>query len=163
MYGLLAAGINPNAPNQKGVTPISAASHKGDTDIIQMLVDAGASVNAMNSTGSTALIQASHFGHLNAVQLLLRHGGIADFTNSKGTTALMRASQEGYVEIVVILLAAKSEVNRLLSNNDKANELIHWTPDFGGREGLRAGLDRTREWFTNPENLKRYKADIFNV
>mmetsp|Transcript_25235 Transcript_25235/g.42570 ORF Transcript_25235/g.42570 Transcript_25235/m.42570 type:complete len:814 (+) Transcript_25235:105-2546(+) len=122
VYGLLAAGINPNAPNQKGVTPISAASHKGDTDIIQMLVDAGASVNAMNSTGSTALIQASHFGHLSAVQLLLRHGGIADFTNSKGTTALMRASQEGYVEIVVILLAAKSEVNR--KNNEGMNSLM---------------------------------------
>lgn len=122
VYGLLAAGINPNAPNQKGVTPISAASHKGDTDIIQMLVHAGASVNAMNSTGSTALIQASHFGHLSAVQLLLRHGGIADFTNSKGTTALMRASQEGYVEIVVILLAAKSEVNR--KNNEGMNSLM---------------------------------------
>jgi hypothetical protein len=120
--GLLAAGINPNAPSQKGVTPISAASHKGDTYIIQMLVEAGASVNAMNSTGSTALIQASHFGHLSSVQLLLRHGGIADFANSKGTTALMRASQEGYVDIVMILLAAKSEVNR--KNNEGMNSLM---------------------------------------
>lgn len=120
--GLLDAGINPNAPNQKGVTPISAASHKGSTIIIQKLVDAGASVNAINTTGSTALIQASHFGHFYAVQLLLRHGSIADFANSKGTTALMRASQEGYVQIVALLLAAKSEVNR--KNNEGMNSLM---------------------------------------
>ena len=120
--GLLSAGINPNVPNQKGVTPISAAAHKGSTTIIQLLVDAGASVNAINSTGSTALIQASHFGHLNAVKLLLKYGSIADFANSKGTTALMRASQEGYVDIVVTLLDAKSEVNR--KNNEGMNSLM---------------------------------------
>lgn len=122
VIGLLAAGINPNTPTQKGVTPISAAAHKGNTVIIEKLVDAGASVNAINSTGSTALIQASHFGHLDAVKVLLKHGGIADFANSKGTTALMRASQEGYVDIVVTLLDAKSEVNR--KNNEGMNSLM---------------------------------------
>lgn len=120
--GLLAAGVNPNAPNQKGVTPISAASHKGDIMIMQKLVDYGAAVNAINSTGSTALIQAAHFGHHAAVKLLLKHGSIADFANSKGTTALMRASQEGYANIVVTLLSANSEVNR--KNHEGMNSLM---------------------------------------
>ena len=39
------------------MAPISAAAHKGNTDIIQLLLSAGAQVNSINSSGSTALIQ----------------------------------------------------------------------------------------------------------
>lgn len=56
---LLNAGSNPNIASKKGVTPISAAAHKGDTYIIQLLLDAGAHVNAVNTSGSTALIQVA--------------------------------------------------------------------------------------------------------
>ncbi len=56
---LIKAGANPNAPGKKGVTPISAAAHKGGLEIMQILIDAGAKVNAVNNSGSTALIQVS--------------------------------------------------------------------------------------------------------
>ncbi len=39
------------------VTPISAAAHKGNIQIMKLLIDHGASVNALNTSGSTALIQ----------------------------------------------------------------------------------------------------------
>lgn len=54
---LLEAGADPNFANKKGVTPISAAAHKGNTEIMRSLIDAGSNVNACNSSGSTALIQ----------------------------------------------------------------------------------------------------------
>lgn len=57
--GLLDAGTDPNSSNKRGVTPISAAAHKGNTEIMRSLISAGASVNAVNTTGSTALIQVS--------------------------------------------------------------------------------------------------------
>lgn len=56
---MIAAGANVNMLNKKGVTPISAAAHKGNTDIMQTLIDAGSHVNALNNSGSTALIQVS--------------------------------------------------------------------------------------------------------
>jgi dTDP-glucose 4,6-dehydratase len=28
---------------------------------------------------------------------------------------------------------------------------------------IREGLARTIDWFTNPDNLRRYKTDIYNV
>jgi dTDP-D-glucose 4,6-dehydratase len=34
-----------------------------------------------------------------------------------------------------------------------------WKPIISIEEGLR----KTVEWFTNPENLKHYKAGIYNV
>ena len=57
----------------------------------------------------------------------------------------------------------KSEVNRLWADNSKAKRLLGWEPEYGGRDGFKRGLSETVEWFTNPENLKRYKADIYNI
>lgn len=57
----------------------------------------------------------------------------------------------------------KSEVERLWADNAKAKALLEWQPAYGGRDGLKRGLQETAAWFTNPENLKLYKADIYNV
>lgn len=57
----------------------------------------------------------------------------------------------------------KSEVNRLWADNSKAKKLLGWEPQYGGRDGFKRGLQETAEWFTKPENLKRYKADIYNL
>lgn len=57
----------------------------------------------------------------------------------------------------------KSEVNRLWADNSKAEKLLGWKPQYGGRDGFKRGLTETAEWFTKPENLKRYKADIYNI
>lgn len=39
-----------------------------------------------------------------------------------------------------------SEVDRLLSNNEKAMRVLGWKPDLVGEEGLRRGLEKTIEW-----------------
>lgn len=57
----------------------------------------------------------------------------------------------------------KSEVERLWADNKKALELLGWKPKYGGKEGLRKGLSETIAWFTDPENLSKYKADEYNV
>lgn len=57
----------------------------------------------------------------------------------------------------------KSEVDRLWADNSKAKTTISWEPIYGGKEGLKKGLIETLEWFTNPENLKHYKSDIYNI
>ena len=57
----------------------------------------------------------------------------------------------------------KSEVNRLWADNSKAKRLLGWEPQYGGRDGFKRGLRETVEWFTNPENLKKYKADVYNI
>lgn len=63
----------------------------------------------------------------------------------------------------VRLRPEKSEVERLWADNTKAKKLLNWEPIYGGKEGLRRGLQETAAWFTNPENLKRYKADSYNI
>ncbi|MDT4288735.1 NAD-dependent 4,6-dehydratase LegB [Methylomonas sp. MO1] len=53
----------------------------------------------------------------------------------------------------------KSEVNRLWCDNSKIKQLTDFAPQVSLEEGLR----RTVAWFGNADNLKRYKADIYNV
>jgi len=57
----------------------------------------------------------------------------------------------------------KSEVERLWADNAKALRLAGWQPAYAGREGLRRGLDETIAWFTDGDNLKHYKSDIYNI
>lgn len=56
-----------------------------------------------------------------------------------------------------------SEVERLFSNNAKANELFGWQPVLPGIDGFAAGLSRTIEWFTEPQNLARYRVNTYVV
>lgn len=58
---------------------------------------------------------------------------------------------------------SKSEVERLLSNNSKAKDILGWQPEVSGMEGLESGLLKTIEWFVNPENLARYRVDNYVV
>ncbi|XXJ20114.1 NAD-dependent 4,6-dehydratase LegB [Desulfovibrio caledoniensis] len=58
---------------------------------------------------------------------------------------------------------AKSEVERLFAGNEKAKRLCGWEPEFGGLNGFKRGLKLTAEWFADPDNLRRYKADIYNI
>lgn len=53
----------------------------------------------------------------------------------------------------------KSEVNRLLGSNEKIKKLTDWSPSYTFEEGIR----ETIEWFRKPENLAKYKADIYNI
>jgi NAD dependent epimerase/dehydratase len=56
-----------------------------------------------------------------------------------------------------------SEVERLCADNQKAAELLNWTPALAGIDGLESGLTETIKWFQNAGNLSRYKTNIYNV
>ena len=52
-----------------------------------------------------------------------------------------------------------SEVNRLLGSNEKIKTLTSWRPKYTFKEGIRETID----WFGNENNIKKYKADIYNL
>lgn len=52
-----------------------------------------------------------------------------------------------------------SEVNRLLADSSLLQQLTGYKPKFP----LREGLEKTAAWFQNPENLKKYKTNTYNV
>ncbi len=54
---------------------------------------------------------------------------------------------------------SKSEVERLLGDNELITRLTRWKPAYTFEDGL----DETIVWFSKGENLKQYKAGIYNV
>jgi len=61
------------------------------------------------------------------------------------------------------LRPAGSEVERLWADNTRARDLAGWAPEYAGVGGLRRGLAETITWFAKPENLRRYKAGLYNI
>jgi dTDP-glucose 4,6-dehydratase len=57
----------------------------------------------------------------------------------------------------------KSEVFRLLASDLKAKKLLQWKPRYQGIVGFKKGLEKTIEWFNNPDNIRFYKSDIYNI
>lgn len=53
----------------------------------------------------------------------------------------------------------KSEVFRLWCDNSKIKALTGFEPKYSIKEGL----EKTVEWFTNPQNLGKYKPGIYNL
>jgi NAD dependent epimerase/dehydratase len=91
----------------------------------------------------------------------------SNFEVSIGDTARLIAEQMGQeVEFELDqqrLRPAGSEVERLWADNAKINKLTGWTPDYAGRAGLARGLKETIAWFGDAANLRRYKAELYNI
>lgn len=91
----------------------------------------------------------------------------SNFEISIGDTAqLIAETMSIEVEIItdeVRLRPENSEVERLWADNSKAKQLFGWRPNYGGREGFKRGLMETVEWFKKRDNLRGYKADIYNL
>jgi NAD dependent epimerase/dehydratase len=84
----------------------------------------------------------------------------------KDTAMIIAEIMNQEIEIVtdqVRLRPEKSEVDRLWADNSKAKALLGWEPKYGGIDGFKRGLRETIDWFINPDNLKQYKADVYNI
>lgn len=78
------------------------------------------------------------------------------------TLALIRDLMQSDVEFTVDnqrLRPGSSEVFRLWCDNTKLRRLTGFSPQYDIRSGLQATVD----WYTDPDNLRRFKADIYNV
>lgn len=57
----------------------------------------------------------------------------------------------------------KSEVNRLWADNGRIKEVTDWNPEYAGIDGFKKGLMHCIKWYCDPENLVRFKTDIYNI
>lgn len=90
----------------------------------------------------------------------------SDYEVTIGDTARLIAEVMG-VEIAIEsddqrMRPSGSEVERLWADASRARAL-GWEPEYAGVEGLKRGLAETAEWFTQPDNLRRYKAGTYNI
>jgi nucleoside-diphosphate-sugar epimerase len=53
----------------------------------------------------------------------------------------------------------RSEVMELVCDSTKINKLTGWQPAYS----LEEGLSITAAWFSDPDNLARYKTNVYNI
>ena len=56
-----------------------------------------------------------------------------------------------------------SEVLKLQSKNLKAKKLLNWKPKYTKKSGLILGLKKTIDWLKKSKNIKKYKANLYNI
>ena len=111
MRRLLAAGANPNAANDHGVTPLALACENASAAIATALLSAGARPNAAAASGETPLMVAVRAGALEVVTRCWRAAPTSNVKEpSHDQTALMWAVSRGHDRIVQRLIAAGADV-----------------------------------------------------
>jgi NAD dependent epimerase/dehydratase len=55
-----------------------------------------------------------------------------------------------------------SEIDRLISNSQKAKKILNWRSKRPKKLNFEIGLKKTIDWFLDEKNLRIYKSDIYN-
>ncbi len=132
---LIRAGIDINAKNEDGETPLMYAikEHEGSIprfEEFKLLFEAGADRSIINEKGENAFIIAVQSGKKDVIKVFLDNGEDVNFQTADGSSALMYAKglYRGF-KVVEMIIAAGANV--YLENNEGRNVL-----EMGG--GLRA-------------------------
>ena len=105
----LNAGVDPNARDDSGWTPLMHAANKGETALISILLDAKAGLDTRAPDGATALFIAALRGHEESVKTLVRAGADTSIAGPRGKTALDMARLQDLQKTVELLKMARSD------------------------------------------------------
>ena len=126
---LVEKGADLYYKDEKGVSTLLQASHRGMLDVVEKLLEAHKAkggnddyIHAASEEGVSPIIAASSEGHPEVVKALLAAGANKDDADVDGTSALMAASARGHLEVAKELVAAGADVN--VQNNDGHSALM---------------------------------------
>ena len=124
-------GVNIEAKDIYGQTPLHYASGEGNIEVIDFLITKGANVNAKNTDKFTPLHAAAQMGQKDAVALLITKGAGINERDKYGCTPLLYAVRDGHKETaeLLILKGADFEIK-----NKKDFTMLHTAVAFRHKE-----------------------------
>ncbi len=134
----IAAGMDPDAYNKEGQTPLTTAAGNEHAETVQALLAGKADINKKVSGGNTALMSAATGPYRHApsvVKLLLDNGADVNAANTSGRTALHNASSRA--DIVKALLDKGAEVN---AKGKEGEAALMWAASSGRSDSVKVLL-----------------------
>lgn len=92
---------------------LHTASKRGDTSVVECLIDHGADINATDLFGNTALHMAAYFDRVHVVELLVMRKANLDCPDKEGFTPLMDATRRGSLSSLKVLIFAGANMEAL--------------------------------------------------
>lgn len=124
-----AKGLDVDATNAVGETPLMMAALRGDEAVARLLLERGA---AAHRTGWSPLHYAASGGHVALVRLFLARGAPVDARSPRGDTPLMMAARYGGSDAAAVLLEAGADRSLV---NDRGRDAAA-EADAGGADGV---------------------------
>jgi ankyrin repeat protein len=127
----LDGGVDVNAKDKLGWTPMFYAAFSGRKEIAELLIAKGADVNAKSKFGSQIpLYFAAQSGYKEIAELLIENGADVNAKNDRGWTPLYAATYGGYNQVIELLIAKGADVNAKSDDGrtsvDYAEKLEDW-------------------------------------
>jgi ankyrin repeat protein len=146
----LDAGMNPDAADSDGKTPLVAAAEKGRLEIVQLLLNKGAKVDLRDGKyRATPLIWASLGGHEAIAELLLARGADPKIKEQKqGVDALIAASARGRTKLVKLLLDHGANPKTV---DKEGKTAVMWAAKAGDSAAVKLLTDAGAPWDREPK------------
>lgn len=163
--GLLEEGADPNARDERGLTPLHVACTKGNVELVKLLLEHGADPNAVGGAGLTPLHVAAYSGHQGVVEVLLKWGANPSLVESSGKTPADVARERGFKDLAELIegwlktLSAREElVEREMSEAGSGVLVVKLKFDKGSAreilQHLKGLWGRVVEWKIEKEKVE---------
>lgn len=103
--------VDPDSPNNDGMTPVFVAAENGQVDVIKTLADMGADLNTADNDGATPVCVAAGSGQVCAVEILAELGADIHICTSNGTTPTYVAAHQGHEAVIRVLAKLGADLN----------------------------------------------------
>ena len=123
-------GVDVNARDPDGYTPLQFAVQSGQEDVVELLIAKGADVNVEDDRGETPLHDAAAKGHKEVAELLIAKGADID-AKKPGYTPLYWAIWNEDRDMIKLLVANGADVN-FVAEDDWP--FLHYLTDNNDRE-----------------------------
>ena len=154
---LVSNGVNVNAQNEKGQTPLHRESLLGHEENVRILLAAGADPNIETNDGGSAMnyaIGGTVGGYSGIVELLLKAGAPPDKPDAKGVFPIHRAAYGNNVSAIRFLAKAGANIDRpdgqnhtplMLAAISKASDAVQALLELGANP-LSTRQEKNQSW-----------------
>jgi hypothetical protein len=132
-------GVDVDARNQGGETPLFPAALAGQIDAAKLLIKSGADVKATSPARQTAMHGAAFLGQIEMVKLLVEQGVDVNTVSVKGETPLDVVSHDwaqivGFIEFIIDSQRLDLTLNGVRENREKVAEFLRENGAMLGRD-----------------------------